>query len=123
MHSESTVTFLEQTFEKLSQKLRQFRHYTCATFNTVELPKERAARQRKATQRSETSNAPPESSGARAKKFNLSTYKFHAMGDYVRTIRFFGTTDSYTSQIVRMACISTLRLSLKCNRGSLLTGP
>lgn len=31
---------------------------------------------------------------------NLFTYKFHALGDYVRTIRLFGTTDSYSTQIV-----------------------
>ncbi|KAG2343832.1 hypothetical protein BDR05DRAFT_975806 [Suillus weaverae] len=27
------------------------------------------------------------------------TYKFHVMGDYVRTIKLFGTTDSFTTQI------------------------
>ena len=32
--------------------------------------------------------------------FNLLTYKLHALGDYVRTIRFFGITDSYSTQIV-----------------------
>jgi hypothetical protein len=106
IHSESTLVFLDETFKKLSQKLRKFRTYTCAAFNTVELPKEKAARQRKSAQRSETHNASAESSGARAKKFNMNTYKFHAMGDYVRTIRFFGTTDSFTTQIVRISCIS-----------------
>lgn len=35
------------------------------------------------------------------KKLNLSTYKFHALGDYVQAIRQFGTTDNYTTQIVR----------------------
>jgi hypothetical protein len=34
------------------------------------------------------------------KTLNLFTYKFHALGDYVRTIRLFGTTDSYSTQIV-----------------------
>lgn len=34
------------------------------------------------------------------KILNLFTYKFHALGDYVRTIRLFGTTDSYSTQIV-----------------------
>ncbi|KAG1802386.1 uncharacterized protein BJ212DRAFT_1449998 [Suillus subaureus] len=40
-----------------------------------------------------------ESRGPRLKKFNFSTYKFHAMGDYVRTIKLFGTMDSFTTQI------------------------
>ncbi|KAG2745189.1 hypothetical protein P692DRAFT_201868719 [Suillus brevipes Sb2] len=102
IHSESTVTILEDTFKKLSQMLRKFQGYTCAAFNAVELPKEKAARQRKA-QSSDTSNVSPDSSGARPKKFNLGTYKFHAMGDYARTIRLFGTTDSFTTQIGELA--------------------
>ncbi|KAF8501973.1 hypothetical protein JB92DRAFT_2658525, partial [Gautieria morchelliformis] len=32
------------------------------------------------------------------KKLNLSTYKLHAMGDYVNTIRHLGTIDSYSTQ-------------------------
>ncbi|PBK70762.1 hypothetical protein ARMSODRAFT_1083781 [Armillaria solidipes] len=32
------------------------------------------------------------------KKFSLSTYKYHAMGDYPAMIRAFGTTDSYSMQ-------------------------
>jgi hypothetical protein len=35
------------------------------------------------------------------KQFNLNTYKFHALGDYVSMIRMFGTTDSFTTQVVR----------------------
>lgn len=37
---------------------------------------------------------------AKVKTLNLSTYKYHALGDYVRMIRMFGTTDSYSTQIV-----------------------
>ncbi|KAG2076567.1 hypothetical protein BDR04DRAFT_1125654 [Suillus decipiens] len=42
--------------------------------------------------------------GLRMKRFNLATYKFYAMGDYVRTIQFFGTTDSFTTQIIIKSC-------------------
>ena len=34
------------------------------------------------------------------KKFNLQTYKHHSLGDYVNTIRQFGTTDSYSTTTV-----------------------
>jgi hypothetical protein len=105
IHSESTLLFLDETFKNLSRMLRKFRDHTCAAFNTVELPREKAARLRRFAQRSEIHNPSPESSGARTKKFNLSTYKFHAMGDYVSTIRFFGTTDSFTTQMVRVSYI------------------
>jgi hypothetical protein len=123
IHSESTVVFLEETFKKLSQKLRKFQAYTCAVFNTVELPREKTARQRKAAQCSVTNNPSTESSGVRQKKFNLTTYKFHAMGDYVRTIRLFGTTDSFTTQIVSTICIHTIYLKLNLSRENLLTEP
>lgn len=102
IHSESTLTFLEEIFKKLSQKLRKFQRDTCSAFDTVELPKEKAARHRKLAQRSETNTTSSESSGARRKTFNLTTYKFHAMGDYVKTIRLFGCTDSFTTQMVRI---------------------
>ncbi|KAF8228056.1 hypothetical protein L208DRAFT_1145210, partial [Tricholoma matsutake] len=36
----------------------------------------------------------------KAKLFSLFTYKLHALGDYVQTIWLFGTTDSYSTQIV-----------------------
>jgi hypothetical protein len=108
LHSESSVAFLAETFKKLSGLLRKFQLYTCTEFNAVELPRERAACQRKANERSESSNASAESSGTRPKKFNLRTYKFHAMGDYVRTIWFFGTTDSFTTQIVSTFAIHAM---------------
>jgi hypothetical protein len=43
---------------------------------------------------------PPSKPKPKPKTLNLFTYKFHALGDYVRTIRLFGTTDSYSTQIV-----------------------
>lgn len=37
------------------------------------------------------------------KTFNLQTYKLHALGDYTTTIRKYGTTDSYSTEMVCMA--------------------
>ena len=31
----------------------------------------------------------------------MSTYKLHALGDYVKSIWLFGTTDNYTTRVVR----------------------
>lgn len=110
-HSESTLGFLDDTFKKLSRQLRRFCDFTCATFETVELPKEKAARQQRlarcVTGPNNTSSE-PRASGPRVKRFNLNTYKFHAMGDYVQTIKLFGTIDSFTTQIVSI--ISFLNL-------------
>lgn len=65
----------------------------------MELPCEVAARQRRSEANSQSANGGA-TSGARPKAFNLLTYKLHALGDYVGSIRLFGTTDSYTTQIV-----------------------
>jgi hypothetical protein len=106
MHSETTLSMLDKTFKCLSRQLRDFCDYTCTAFTTMELPKEKAARERKAaSQRPDIGNPDSQSGGQKAKKFNLNTYTFHAMGDYLQTIRFFGTTDSFTSQIVRASLL------------------
>jgi hypothetical protein len=106
IHSESTLGFLDDTFKNISRQLRKFCDFTCATFETVELPKEKAARQRRLARlgcATGPNNTSSESSGPKVKRFNLNTYKFHAMGDYVRTIKLFGTVDSFTTQIVSIA--------------------
>jgi hypothetical protein len=48
VHSETTLSALDDTFKKLSCQLRKFCNFTCVAFNTVELPKEKAAREQKA---------------------------------------------------------------------------
>jgi hypothetical protein len=143
MHTDSTLSTFDSVTTKLGQVLRSFRDTTCANFDTVELPREAAARgrkQRKAQNKNTStsdacpapldpnltpgltnlnavdpvpipvnpvlSNDPPSEPSVRAtkvrktKRLNLSTYKFHALADYVPTIRMFGTTDSYSTQTV-----------------------
>jgi hypothetical protein len=101
MHSESTLSALDETFQRLSRQLCKFWDFTCAAFTTMELPKEQSARKHNATnKRSGLNNPDPGSGGRKAKKFNLNTYKFHAMGDYLQTIQLFGTIDSFTLQII-----------------------
>jgi hypothetical protein len=39
--------------------------------------------------------------GRRSRTLNLNTYKIHSLGDYAATIRRYGTSDSYTTEIVR----------------------
>jgi hypothetical protein len=95
MHTEATLTRLEQVTTALGHLMRDFRDKTCAEFNTTELAREVEARNR----RDARTNAPNQSH--KLKTFNLHTYKFHALGDYVRTIRMFGTTDSFSTQPVR----------------------
>lgn len=51
------------------------------------------------------------SSSRKPKTLNLLTPKFHALGDYVRTIQLFGCTDSFSTQLVRY---SRFRYPKKC---------
>jgi hypothetical protein len=48
--------------------------------------------------------------GRRRKAFNLNTYKNHSIDDYVRTIRMYGTTDSYSTEPVSAVYILLYRM-------------
>jgi hypothetical protein len=114
MHTEFTLTGMESVTTVLGREIRKFAGITCSAFSTVELPKETAVRGRKQareqakanSERSDGSKAPAIALVAgskkekKKKKLNLSTYKVHALGDYARTIRALGTTDSYSTQTV-----------------------
>jgi hypothetical protein len=102
LHTDSSLAMLQDSTSKFCKELRRFRDKTCTAFQTAELPKEQGARLRRAkVSAGDAASQPPISQSARkTKAFNMSTYKFHAIGDYVRSIVDFGTTDSYTTQIV-----------------------
>lgn len=88
MHTDSTLKLLNLVTREFGRLMRQFRDRTSDEFGTVELPRETGARKR---------------GGRSSKKLNLNTYKFHALGDYVATIRLFGTTDSFSTQLGELA--------------------
>ncbi|KAG1819321.1 uncharacterized protein BJ212DRAFT_1268533 [Suillus subaureus] len=101
IHSETTLSVLDSMFMRLACQLCHFRDFTCAVFTTVELPKEKAAHEHKAAcQGLDSNNRDPSSGSQKVKKFNMNTYKYHAMGDYLQSIWLFGTIDSFTLQIV-----------------------
>jgi hypothetical protein len=169
MHTDPTLDILSQATMSLGESLRDFQEKTCSTFQTRELERERAARQRRQEKktanrgarstlvtlsdttgestittnhgtgsvptsaadncREESTNLgsvpTPTSSGnstraaanvtnsssgqaseapnnntRKPKLLNLDTYTYHALGDYLKTIRAFGTTDSYSTQPV-----------------------
>ena len=85
--------------------MRAFRDVTKDEFNTVELPGETAARRRRSL--AAVGDPPPKKPrGPLKRTLNLQTYKFHALGDYVQSIRLFGAVDSYSTQLVRATCVS-----------------
>ena len=93
LHTKDSLELLELSLKQLTTQLRWFVKVTCTVFETKELPVEVAAWQRWGETAKNLNSPHP-------KSFNLLMYKFHAVGNYVQTIRLFGTTDSYTTQIV-----------------------
>ena len=103
MHTDATLERLESLTKEFGLLMRQFRDLTCSQFQTVELSRELVARKRKHQheQAKTFSTLDEDASSSKPKTLNLSTPKFHALGDYVQTIRLFGCTDSYSTQLVR----------------------
>ncbi|KIO27586.1 hypothetical protein M407DRAFT_23129 [Tulasnella calospora MUT 4182] len=101
-HTDVSLKLLEATTERLGDELRAFEAYT-GTFETYEMPKEAAARDRRAAGSARkgklTSQSKNDGTGRRRKRFSLRTIKIHLLGHYVSTIRRFGTTDSYSTQV------------------------
>ena len=100
LHTDHTLHLLEETTTELGVAFREFAEKTCTAFNTRELKRESEARRRRQLQTNKSTEA--STSTRRTKKFNLQTYKFHALGDYAATIRRYGTSDSYTTEIVSL---------------------
>jgi hypothetical protein len=103
MHSDQTLRIFEKLTTALGDQLRFFATNTCPEYNTSELPREAAARKRRQAKKSQTgtsNNGEASESGLRTKQFNMNTYKHHALGDYVESIRAYGTCDSYSTELV-----------------------
>jgi hypothetical protein len=104
MHTDATLKHLELLTKEFGLLMRQFRDITCRSFETVELPCKCTARNRQCqhdqTNTLNLNTGSMSSSQKPKKKINLSTPKFHFLGDYVQNIRLFGCTDSFSTQVV-----------------------
>lgn len=87
-HLDPSTTDLEASTVRLGQLLRKFRDNTCVVYHTVDLPTHQSNKSKKACK------------STKKRQFNLTTYKLHSLGHYVRYIRHKGTTNSYSSQNV-----------------------
>ena len=111
LHIEPTIQSLETSTTWLGCSLWHFESVTCEAYDTHELPSEEAAwSQWKAVVRMKNGHSqgwlkkPSNMKSTKAKntkwKFNVSTYKTHALGDYVEAIWWYGTTDNYNTELV-----------------------
>ena len=115
LHTKATTRDLKTSTRRLGFVLRDFKEVVCAAYATKDLPSEEAARGRRkaalaakqaSTTNNRSSDAQTKTNGCKSKMrgFNLVTYKFHALGDYAETITQYGSSDNYTTQLVRTVC-------------------
>lgn len=130
LHTDSTLDCLRHTTTNLGKRLRSFVNNICPQYDTKELEREVAARARrrkrksqgKGKARAQTTTKAAAPGGAQTKLLNLITYKFHSLGDYVRSIQTFGTVDSYSTQTVSPSRKYLTQLSFtnfRCVQGEL----
>ena len=95
LHSEQTLHVLQIITRDFCAGIQAFERYT-SRYKELETRKEAEARRRQ-----QSKNATSSKKQKKSKKgFSLETYKLHSIPDYVATIQYFGTTDSYSTQIV-----------------------
>ncbi|KIK51302.1 hypothetical protein GYMLUDRAFT_181663, partial [Collybiopsis luxurians FD-317 M1] len=93
LHTDLTLASFEVATTRLGQPFQAFAKRTAEEFDTRPLPGEvAAATHRRAKQNSDgKGKSRAFNTDSPRKLFNISTYKFHALGDYPWTIRTFGT--------------------------------
>ncbi|KIK93361.1 hypothetical protein PAXRUDRAFT_145232 [Paxillus rubicundulus Ve08.2h10] len=104
LHTEDTLAFFDKAMITLSQPVHRFQQKTCTLYHTMELPQEHAVHGCcKGTLAVKQGQAVPVSQ-PKCKTLNLTAYKYHTLADYPSTICQYGTTDSYSTQLVSVPC-------------------
>lgn len=99
LHSDLSLDILDEVTTDLGKEFRHFQQAICPRYSTRELPREANARRRRRKKDGAQAFSDSEPS---MKALNLETYKHHSLGDYVKTIRLLGTTDSFSTTVVRL---------------------
>jgi hypothetical protein len=113
LHTDTTLSNFKAVTGTLGKSMRRFINGVCSQYDTTELPHELAARGRREaalTVRSGRPRMTQEKLRPNHKQLNLSTYKYHALGDYPDLIARFGTTDNASTQTVGLFLSKYLNL-------------
>ncbi|KAJ3847524.1 hypothetical protein EV368DRAFT_69040 [Lentinula lateritia] len=105
MHTEKTLNYMETLTFEFGKLMRQFQDLSNNSFKTYETDREVTSRYRRKEKEAIAVGASQqqEISGCRRKFLNLLTYKWHALADYICSIRWFGPTDSFSTQLGELA--------------------
>jgi hypothetical protein len=121
LHTEASLKILKRLTTQIGEEMRAFAELT-NKMDIRETPKERARRKKQSanaqlrmastgkSKKSVGQQPTTDDDGKRKCVLNLETYKFHSMGDMVSCIERYGTSDSYSTQIVRPS-LFTLEIS------------
>ncbi|KAJ3725384.1 hypothetical protein C8R42DRAFT_718902 [Lentinula raphanica] len=102
MHTEDTLEYLQTITEQLGKLMREFRDISNSDFQTYETDREVQARYHRQQQAAGGSGS-SQIQGRQPKSLNLFTYKWHALLDYVPSIRWVGSTDGISTQVGELA--------------------
>lgn len=108
IHTESSLHVFEQVTSELGTQMRRFVLEVCDHHDTVLLPKELQARNRRKTSRKNSND------NSTSATFHLNFYKFHALGHVPQMIRQSGTTNNWSTCSVRppnIGCSVYLQIS------------
>ena len=102
LHTDTTISSLEHSTRRMGAAIRRFESETCSQFEAKDLPSDDAARARWQAARLAAGKTArePVSSKTKPRKFNMETYKLHALGHYADAIRRFGPSDGFSTQTV-----------------------
>ena len=111
----NTYLFFEIATSHLSHSVHKFQARMCSSYQTMELPQESTSRAHQCTAlivKNPQAVGGIVSNDVKMKRLNLITYKYHVLGDYPETIQEYGTTDSYSTQMVRPFPSMVLKLQI-----------
>jgi hypothetical protein len=117
MHSDLTSDIMDDVTASLGEAFRHFSDNICPKHNTKELAREANARRRRQSKKPNPTKKGRPSDGK--KTFNLCTYKYHSLDDYCRTIRWLGTTESYSTAVVSVNELYKISLAQRTPRVNL----
>lgn len=106
MHTNEMLDLLDSETVRIGAALRTFTNKMCPAFETRELKSEIDAQNRRRKKASGNFASKDSQTLAKRKTFNNRTIKCHFLGDHSKSIRRFGTTDSYSTEPVRSSGIS-----------------
>jgi hypothetical protein len=103
MHSTRTLELLDDVTEVMGAALRNLRNVSSKALTVMELPRDVQARVRNQQRRLQKQAAKTSAAPAQKKvlTLNLNTIKTHLLEHYRNCVEAFGTTDSYSTSIVR----------------------